>query len=122
MPNAIDEFTSYIVLTVAAGRSGSLGFGRARTAVQPAGGNFDAAFIYSIGDPPANAFSATITGAGATIASITPSVPRTQRPVMGGSPSEMGDIPPGEMQAGSVAGTVPVNTCLLYTSPSPRDS
>ena len=102
----MDQFTSRVLIVFNTG-SGSLGFNRERSALPPAGGNFQEAFMYSIGNPAANAFSATISNGGTV--SVSPSVPRTQRQRQGGSPSEMEDIPPGELQSGSVSGTVPVN-------------
>lgn len=109
MPNATDAFS----LLVFIGISGSIGFtGDAMRTLQPAGGAFTAAFTYTIGDPPATeAFQATVDGTpAATGVSVTPAAPVTQRQPMDGSPSEMEDVPPNEVQSGSVSGTIPVNT------------
>ena len=90
--------------------SGSVGFSLRKTTLQPAGGSFDAAFTYKIGDPAANAFNAEIDDDGATV-SVTPSAPVTRRQRMGAtSPSDTEPVDPNEVQTGKVSGTVPVNS------------
>ncbi|MDE0425544.1 hypothetical protein F4Y59_03840 [Candidatus Poribacteria bacterium] len=102
--------TNFILRVITGFLSGSVDFtGNKRTTLQPAGGSFTAPFVYKIGRPASDQFIGTITGADAT-ANVSPSAPVTQRQRMGGSPSDMEDVDPNEVQTGSVSGTVPVNS------------
>ena len=104
MPNDLDNFSLYVVVA----GSGSLMFDSDGATLQPAGGSFTAPFSYMIGTPASTTFQVEIDDAAATV-SVSPAAPVTQRQQMGGSQSEMEDVPPDEVQNGRVSGSVPVN-------------
>ena len=119
MPNALDNFSLYVVV---AGGSGSLNFDEQGAVLPPAGGSFEAAFMYAIGNPAATEpFEASWTKNSLDISSrfapsvnITPRSPITTRPQgsqQGGSQSgsEMESVPPDELQSGTVTGRLPIN-------------
>lgn len=105
MPNDLDNFSLYVVVE----GSGSINFKGSGLRLQPNGGAFELEFGYQLGDPPAIRFQVSIDDAAATV-QVVPSAPVRQRQRMGGSPSEMEDIPADEEQTGKVTGTIPVNT------------